>query len=792
MLKDLALATRNLTVRPAFSLLALLTIALGIGVNTAMFTVVNGVLWKPYPYPEADRLVRLFEDSPSGGLNNSAPNTADWKARSQVLENIAVYRFFPGLTLRLPGGEQRAVVAYAQPSLFPVLRVTPMKGRLFGEADAHPGAEARAVITFGAWEKYFGKNPGVVGKPVPVSTSGTASIVISGILPKGFEYDDVEVWLPLGRFPLAPDSMRANHWFASIARLNPNVTPERAGRELAAVSIALEQQYPDSNKGIRPVLQTLSDFYARRVKTSLLVLFWAVAFVMLIACGNVVHLVLTRTISRSREIAVRLALGSGAGRLVRLLLSEGLLLSIGGAVLGVVAAQWLVTLAVRAQPDLLPRAEEVRVDPQSLLYAFGAAILTAVLLSTIPVLRVGRTNLLDALKDVSGRGSAGRRRQRLGWILIAGEIALASVLLAGAGLMIQTLRNLSKVDFGYDPNGLLSVNFATPAGKQYTEQSSQALIDRIQDAARTLPGYQASALASPFAVGGNGMLGPVIIPGKTNPSTPPLVPAMRVTPDFFDTMRIPIRRGRGFSRVQSKIPEIIVNEEFVRRFLKDENPLNRRVSVWDPADIVGVVGNSRLQGSLTEPKPEVYFSGVDASEGPTLLVRFEGRPESVGSALQERVRSTEPGLRVGAPRTLVSREEARIALEKFTRGLLSAFAILATLLACLGIYGVAGYSVAQRMREIGIRLALGATRANIARLVLMQTLVATSAGIIAGLAGAAILGRFIRSQLYGVTPYDPAMVGLVAFTLAVVTLVATAAPIRRASRVDAVVSLRQE
>jgi putative ABC transport system permease protein len=791
MLQDLLHSLRALKKRPGFATLAVLTIALGIGVNTAIFTIVNSVLWTPYPYPESERLVRFREDSPSGALNCSAPNSADWKARSRVLEDISLYRFFPALTLRFPQQDQAAVAAYAHPNLFGILRVQPVLGRMYSEAEDAPGADAVAVITNAAWERYFGKDPAIVGRTVRVANGMTESLRIVGVMPPGFEYDAVEFWLPQARYPMAPDKMRDNHWFAGLARLAPGVSMVRAQSELRAISAALETEYPKTNKGVRVAMQSLSDYYAGRAKKPLLLLFWAVALVMLIACGNVVHLVLTRTLSRGREMAVRLAMGANRARLVRLLLSEGLVLSFAGGALGVLGAQWMVTAAIAAQPGLLPQMRKVELDRTALLYALAATLFTALLLALVPVWRVSRLSLLESLQ-AAGRGSADARRQRLGWLMIAGEIAMATILLAGAGLMIQGLRNLSRVDLGYAPDGLLSMSFVPPAGKKYTDEAAQALLDRVQDAARSVPGYVSSAMAMPFGVGGNGMLGPVVIPGRINPSTPPLVPAMQVTPDFFETMRMPVLQGRTMAREQGETQEIVVNLEFVRRFLPDENPVGRHFKIWGPVAIVGVVGNSRLQGDLTEVQPEMYLPGVNAGWAPTLIVRLQGRPENAAAMVRERLKSAEAGLRVSAARTLVSREEARTAVERFTRGLLLVFALLATVLACLGIYGVASYNVGQRTREIGIRMALGATRANVARLVFRHTLAATLAGAAVGVLGAAALSRLIRSQLYGVSAWDPEMLAGVLVTLTVVAIVATVAPVRRASKVDPAISLRVE
>jgi predicted permease len=796
MLQDLIHSLRALFKRPGFSVLAVLTVALGVAVNTSMFTIVNGVLWKPFPYSQSERLVRFNESSPSGLLNNSGPNSADWKARSNVLEDVSLYRMFPGAILRLPDRNPPVVTAYTHPNVFSILRVQPAMGRLLNDADDHLGAQPAAVITNAAWTKYFGKDPTIIGKAIRVAMNGADSLTIVGVLPEGLEYDTVEFWVPIGRLPMKPDAMRDNHWFAGLGRLNPGITLDRARKDLQAVSIALEKEHPDTNKGIRVELQSLADYYAGRIKTPLVILFWAVGFVMLIACGNVVHLVLTRTLARGREMAVRMALGASAWRLTWLLLSEGMLLAVAGGALGVLAASWVVPAALKAQPGLLPTFRTVELDREAMAYAVGATLFTALLLALFPVWRLSRASVRDALQ-AAGRSNSDARNPAGASLMISAEIAMACVLLAGAGMMIQALRNLSRIDVGYDPNGLISIAFAPPAGKTYTDESAKALLDRVEEAARSVPGYQSAALSGNFGIGGNGMLGPVVIPGRTNPSTPPLVPVMVVSPDFFETMRIPFKAGRTFAAfeskiTESKIPEAIVNEEFIRRFLPDENPIGRKVSIWDPAVIIGVVGNSRLQGTLPEVKPEVYMTGINAGWGPTLLVRAQGNLGVAARVLHDRVKEVEPGMRVGTPLTLVSREEGRTVIERFMRGLLLAFAILATILACLGIYGVASYSVAQRTREIGIRMALGATQANVTRLVVGRTILATALGGAAGIAGAAALSRFIKSLLYEASVWNPAVMAGVVGALVITALLATMAPAIRATQVDPAISLRQD
>jgi putative ABC transport system permease protein len=356
--------------------------------------------------------------------------------------------------------------------------------------------------------------------------------------------------------------------------------------------------------------------------------------------------------------------------------------------------------------------------------------------------------------------------------------------------MIQGLRNLSRVDLGYSPEGLLTVSLTPPAGKAYSDPASQSVIDRLQEAARSTPGAISAAFAMPFSIGGNGMLAPTVIPGRANPSTPPFEPAMYVSPSFFETMRIPLRAGRTFSREEHD--EVVVNEEFVRRFLPDENPLGRQIRLWSSMVIVGVVGNSHIQGTLTEVKPEIYINGVNVAWSPTLLVRTTGPASGAAGVLQQRIKETEPGIRIGAIKTLEASETARTVVERFTRLVLAIFAALATVLACLGIYGVASFSVAQRTHEIGIRIALGASRSDVAGLVFRQTLWAALAGTVAGAAGVTALSRLIQSFLYNVHAYDPATVAGVVITLALVATLASAAPILRASRVDPAISLRHD
>lgn len=799
ILQDLSLAARALLKRPGFSLLAILTVALGIGLNTGIFTVVHDVLWKPLPYADAESLVLLNESSPSGDLNCSYPNSKDWRERSRLFEDIALFRGFPSVTLRLPASAEMVNAGYADPNLFSVFKLQPAIGRLFTASENVPGAEPVAVITDRAWEKYFGKDPNIAGRQVRIraamGNTSADSMIIAGVLPPGFRLGNIDVWLPLQRFFGPIDMSRGNHWFVGIGRLKKEATLARARTELDAISADLERHFPETNTKVRAIAVPMVEALTGRVQTPLLMLLGAVTFVWLIACGNVVHLMLTRILGRDREIAVRLALGASRWRLVQMLLAESFWVATLGGALGGLLASWSVQWAVAYQPGVLPRAQGIQFSNPALWYALAITALTFLALGLAPLWRASRSSLASGL-HAAGRGGMSRGRQRLGWLMIAGELAMAAMLLAGAGLMIQSLRSLGRVNLGYQPEGVVEFDLSIPIFKfekdgKINEAALIAFTDRLKQEARTIPGFVSASMAASFNVGGNGMTPPVVIPGHTNPATPPMIPTTAVTPEFFDTLRIPLRAGRMFSE-RAGIEEAIVNEEFARRYFGGENPIGKKIDQGGVREIVGVVGNTRLQGPLTATQPEIYWRGDGAWDGPTLLVRVTGRPESVAAGLRDRLKKIEPEMRVGSPEILSETESARTAVQRFTRGLLLIFSALAVLLASLGIYGVASYGVAQRTHEIGVRMALGASRSNVARLILGQTLAATIAGAIIGAGGGFALARFLQSQLYNVSAGEPWIYASVLALITVVALLASAIPVLRASHIDPAACLRQD
>jgi putative ABC transport system permease protein len=791
VLEDFHFSARALRKRPGFALLAILTVGLGLGVNTAMFAIVHSVLWKPLDYVDPDRLVTLNESSASGVLNCSYQNAEDWRAHSSSFDEIALFRGFPSVTLRLDSSTETVNTGFAHADLFSVFQIKPALGRIFNAAEDSPGGEVSGVITQRAWERYFGKDPSVVGRRVRAHISfankTAESIVITGVLPPGFRFSNIDLWIPLNRFWGPIDSERGNHWFLGIGRLKSGVTTARARTELDAISRDLEAQYPGTNKQVRAVLTPLIEIFVGRVRTPLLLLMGSVGFVLLIACGNVAHLLLTRTLGRDREIAVRLALGAGRGRLVQLLLTEGFLIVAAGGVLAAFFSNWAVAGAVALEPGILPRSQGIAFSGASWIFGAAIAVFTFLALGFIPAWQASRATALQGLR--TARGGTDRRRQRLGWVMIGAEVAMAAVLLAGAGLMIQTLRNLSRISLGYQPEQVVSAPLTIPGFKYKNDAQLTAVAQQIQTDLHSLPGFVSAAFASPFNVGGNGMLPPMTVPGRTNPSTPPMIPATTVSREFFDTLRIPILAGRTFSEPFPGIVEVIVNEEFAKRYFPGENPLGKQLSTGGRRTIVGVVGNTKIQGTLAVTQPEIYWAGDGSWSNPTLLVRATG---STAALIRERLKQVEPEIRIGALQLLTGAEDSRTSIQRFTRTLLLLFAAIAVILASLGIYGVASYSVLQRTREIGIRMALGATRENVAWLILGQTFLATITGAIVGAAGGSALARYLGNLLYGVSSQGSGIFAAVLGLIILVAMIASAVPVFRASRIDPAVCLRQE
>lgn len=794
MTRDLRFCLRTLLQNPGFAFVTVLTIALGIGVNTAILSVVKAVLLDPLPYRQAGRLVRINEHVRGNQFNCSYPNYLDWRQRNRSFEEMAIYN--PAMEMILEGDQPEAVpAALTESHLFAMLGHPPALGRTFTAPEENGKDAGVVVLTDKLWRRRFSADPQVIGRQ---ARFGGFSYTVVGVLPPQFELGPTEVFLPLKPALNANMLDRGNHpGFAVIARLKPDATAESAGQEMRAIGAALEREYPVDNKDTWPVVTPLLDFSVGRVRQVLLILLGAVALVLLIACANVASVLLARAVSRQREIAVRMALGAGRMRVVRLLLAESLTLSLIGGAGGVLLAWWTMDLLRAIQPAVLPRAGGIGLDWKVLAYSAGLSVFTGLLFGLIPAIQASRPDLNGSLKR-GDRTSAGGLKQRARWALVAAEVAMALVLLAGAGLLVRSLWSLDGVDLGYRAASV-SVGELKLYGPKWNNDAIRQFTGRLVDEAKSLPGVESAAVAWP-------PLGRVLTwspsvtvdPQDGKPGREGIVQATSVSPEFFRTLGITVLRGRVFSPGdQPATPHVaVVNQEFARIFFAGENAVGRKLKMqgvagpnqW--AEIVGVVSSARRFGPAVKPAAEVYWAfAQNPIYGPALLLR--GGPDGSEAALRNLLKP-HPGVVLHRWDRFDNLMSATTDRWKFTRTLLASFALLALTLAAIGVYGVISYSVAQRSREIGIRMALGARRREIVALVARQSLSAVLSGIAAGIPLSLLLTRFLKSQLFGVQPYDPLTHALVAALLVAIALAACAIPARRAASIDPASALRAD
>ena len=799
---DIRYAVRVLGKNPSFTFLAVLTLALGIGANTAIFSVVHAVLLAPLPYTESDHLIRITERMKTRQMNVSYPNYLDWRARNHTLDDLATYNPYGSATLT---GVERAELlggSRASENLFRMLGVQPVVGRTFTADEDRPGAPDVVLISHSLWERQFGKDPDIAGREI-ILDSSPATII--GVLPPDFRLTNAAVWRPIQPSLNANSLDRANHpGFAAIGRLKPGVTLDEARRDLESIAAALEREYPESNKDKTVIVTSLLDSMVGRVRPALVVLSVAVGFVLLIACANVANVLLARAVDRSREVAVRAALGASRARLARMFLVECLLLALAGGAAGVMLAAWGVdALRAAAPAGILPRSGGIELNQSVLLFSLGASLLAGVVFGLAPLWQVSRTNLLEALKLGVRSATDSRARLRLRWSLVSVQVALSLVLLVGAGLMIRSLVALSRVDPGFRAQGLLIVRSGIPQNKYKDHAGVSAFVEQALEKVSAVPGVESAAAAWPFTT--DGLWTPAIqFQDRPRPAgQEPWVQAAVVTPEFFATMKVPLLEGRAFTAHDRQgAPGVaMVSERFAREFYPGENVIGKRVRMpgaegfavpgW--TEIVGVVGNTLRSGLAGRFTAEIYWPYAQfAVAFPSIIVRTPGEP----AALMESVR----GELVALDRDVVTYGATpvsdilggSVADRKFYQSLLGVFAALAAILAAVGIYGVVAYLAAQRTREIGIRMALGAGRAHILAMMLRQGLAPVGAGLALGIAAALGLTRFLTNLLYGVPATDVLTFTSVAAGLAVVALAACWIPARRASRVHPVVALRYE
>ena len=798
LIKDLRYGVRSFLKRPGFLVIAISTLALGIGATTAMFTVVNSVLLRPLQFPEPERIV-LFEGvNPRMGITESSmsvPDIVDWQQQSKSFEWIAAF-YSGGSILSTSDEVERVRATDVSAEFFPLFKTNPISGRVLQADDMQEGRDAVAVISHALWQGRFGGAADVVNRKIILN--GKAATIV-GIMPAGFTYPyDCEVWTP---FSLEPaKEPRDNRYVSVVTRLKPGVTMAQAQTEMDTINQRLAQNYGETNSGWGVRLTELRESLVGELRTSLLVLLGAVAFVFLIACANVANLLLARAAYRQKEIALRTALGASRLRVVRQLLTESVLLSLVSGVAGLGLSLWFLKLLIAITPANTPRVKEIGIDWRVFAFTFAATILAGIMFGLFPALQTSRPNLNETLKDSGQRGSETGGRNRVGSLLIVSEIALSFILLAGAGLMIKSFLHLREINPGFNPDNVLVMRVTLPPGKYSDGEPRAQIYKQLVDAVKATPGVQSAGtvLSLPLGADTLNLFRAVIREGR--PMTPDEqtdVQHLPVSPDYFQTLQIPLKAGRTFTDqdTSTSMKVVIVNEKLARELWPNENPIGRRFTIWRdekfPREVVGVVGDTK--SSLDkEAENQMYVPyAQDATWGSeTLVVRTTGEPTALAGSVHEAIRSVEKGTANYNIKTMNDVVSTSAAPRRVPMLLLSVFAGVAMLLAMLGIYGVTSYYVTQRTHEIGVRMALGAQIVDVLKLVLQRAMVLALVGIGIGIAGAVAVTRYLTSLLFGVKPIDTLTFLAVAMVLAVVVFVACLVPARRAAKIDPLEALR--
>ena len=794
-IKDLRYGVRNLLRRPAFTAVAVLTLGLGIGVNTAIFSVINSVLLRPLPYADPSSLLSLRS-------NQSAPDLADIEAQSKTISKFGGFVQQP---LAYTAGAEPIQFEIGQVTggFFETLGVAPRLGRYITNDDDKNGAPHVVVLSYSLWKKHFNGDDQIVGKTIPLS--GDTYTVI-GVMPAAFvsPRDNIEAWTPVHVSNPVAANFRGVHFLRTYARLAPGVSIEQARAEMQVIDANLAAQFPEDNKNRSTVLIPLHERIVGESRRSLYVLFAAVSFVLLIACANFANLLLARAAEREREFVIRSALGAGRWRLIRQLLTESVLVSMAGGLLAVLLAIWGTSLLVSFKPDNLPRLDEIGVDGRVLAFTLGVSLLTGLVFGLLPAWAASRSKVNDALKEGGRSSTAGGARQRLRNAFVVGELAVALVLLVGAGLLIKTFWNLRSVESGFNPDHLMTMRVELPETRYKLVPPQTRFRTQVLDNINSLPGAKA-AMVSELPLSGDSLDHNFVVEGRAPiaPGDEPDVETRSVMGDYFNVMQIPLKRGRDFDLqdFQEQSPRVgIANEALVRQHFQNEDPLGKRIR-WarDPEihwiTIVGVVGDVKHFGLDLPELPALYSPYTQINpwkRWTSIVVRTQSDPASMAQSIKEQIWKVDSQLPVTKvePMSVVAAES--FAARRFNMSLLTLFAALALVLAAIGIYGVMSYAVTQRTQEIGIRMALGANGIDVVKLVLRNGLTLVIIGVVIGLAGAVALTRLMVTLLFGVTPTDALTIGVVSGVLVAVALLACFIPARRAAKVDPLVALRYE
>jgi putative ABC transport system permease protein len=816
--QDLLFAFRTMRKSPGFTAVAVLTLALGIGANTAIFSVVNAVLLRPLPFPESDRIVKIWHTPPQASFPGvpifavSPANFLDWRTQSQAFEAMSAYGF-GRYTLTGTGQAESIRMVAATKGFFSVLREQPLLGRGLLDADAAPGGDREVVMSYDFWRSHFGADPGIVGKNIQLDGQ---AFTVFGVMGPGFEYplatdpsESPQMWKPLA-WSEQERATRDNHNYGVVARLKSGITLQQAQAELDSISNSLARQYPSDDKGWGAVAVPLREDLVGDVRPSLLVLLGAVALVLLIACANVANLILVKTFSRRKEFAIRAALGASRYRLLQQTLSETLLFALAGAALGLLFARYCVLLIVKFLAQGLPRSTEIGVDAWVLAFTLGISVLTGLAVGLLSTLRLAKEDVNLALKQGLGRSSSDSRGSRTRSALVVSEVALSLMLLIVAGLFIRSLWMLHNVNPGFDPNHLLTMEVSIPSSKFPQAPQMISFFDRVLSQTRSLPGVQSAGLIDSLPLSGDGSHQPISVEGQ--PVLPmadqPEVNVRLISPGYMNTMHISLLRGRDIddSDVPGRPGAVLISQSMAQQFWPNQDPIGRHLTLYFFPNlvrvVVGVVADVKLDAlNETQPASTLYYPLAQLSPargetwqsfGMKLAVRTNADPLNIVSAVTNSVREVDAQVPLLNIRTMDDSLSASLSPQSFTTLLLAAFAGLALLLAVLGIYSVVSYSVLQRTHEIGIRISLGANRSDVLLLMLRQGLLLALLGSAIGIAGALALSKFMASLVFGIRPTDPITFLFVATFLMIVALTASYIPARRATCVDPMIALRNE
>jgi predicted permease len=795
LLKDIRYGVRSLLKRPGFTAVSIITLALGIGVNSAIFSVINAVLLRPLPYYEPDRLMTLRS-------NQSAPDLADIEAQSRAFSKLGGLVAQP-LDYTAGGEPVQFQIGMVTGGFFQMLSVQPERGRFITADDDKTGGPHVVMLSHELWRREFGGDQQIVGKAIPLS--GNVYTII-GVMPAGFDTprEKTEAWVPVHVANPVAANFRGVHFLRTYGRLAPGVSIEQARAEMQVIDKNLAVQYPADNKNRSTILIPLHERIVGQSRTPLLVLFAAVSLVLLIACANFANLLLARAAEREREFIIRAALGAGRWRLLRQLLTESVLVAVAGGAVAVLLAVWGTSLLVSLKPENLPRLQEIGVDARVLGFTFGLSLLTGVIFGLLPAWPASRGGVNEALKEGGRSATAGSARQRLRSIFVVVQLAVALILLVGAGLLIKTFWQLRSIESGFNPDRLLTMRVELPETRYKGIAKQTQFRTRVLEAMNSLPGVRA-AMVSELPLSGDSLDHNFVIDGRhpIAPGDEPSLETRSVMGDYFRTMQIPLRAGRDFGPQDfaEKAPLVgIANEALVRQYFPGEDPLGKRVR-WarDPEvrwiTIVGVVGDIKHFGLDLPELPGLYSPYPQAAPWKRwmmLVARTQSDPAGMTQAVKEQVWRVDSQLPLTKVQTMDEVAVASFAARRFNMLLLAIFAGLALVLAAVGIYGVMSYAVTQRTQEIGIRMALGAQASDVLKLIVRNGMMLTLIGTAAGLVGAFALTRLMTTMLFGVTPTDVSTFATVSLVLIVVALLACYLPARRATKVDPIIALRYE